>query len=210
MLGLYAREVHGVGQYLETTMLASTAHVMSPHLVRWDGAPDWQLPDAGQHGVNALYRLYPCRRGWIFVGVVQPRERRALEAALGLAISNDDATLAAAVAGVATAEDASSLAVRLQRAGVPAVTVSDVTPDAWLESHELLDPATHRQFGDYWRPPAKVHVGDLPHRLGPAAAVGEHSRALLDELGYGDAEIERLLQAGVVGAPGTGSIINKI
>lgn len=214
MLGLYARELQGVGQYMETTMLASTAHVMSPHLVRYNGAPDWQLPDAEQHGPNALYRLYPCRDGWIFLGVVQQREYEALATALGredwltdpsLADAPQrllhDAMIADAVAGVAAAEDAQSLAARLQRAGVPAVAVSDVPLDAWLERHDMLYAAEHRQFGAYWRPPAKVHVGDLPHRFGPAAAVGEHSRALLGELGYTSAEIDRLVDTGVVGEP---------
>ncbi len=214
MLGLYAREVHGVGQYLETTMLASTAHAMSPHLVRYAGAPAWQLPDAGQHGPHALYRLYPCRSGWIFLGVVQQREWEALAAALhhhewlsdprladSAARLRHDALLADALAEVAGRADAPTLAATLQAADVPAVAVSEQPLEEWLEGHRLLRAAEHREFGRYWCPPARVQVGDLPHRFAPASACGEHSRALLAELGYGDGEIERLIDSGSVAAP---------
>ena len=83
MLGLWAREVTGRGQYLETTMLTSAGYILSNNLVLYDGAPAMALPDRGQHGFDALYRLYPCRSGWLFVAARRDPEWHALARALG-------------------------------------------------------------------------------------------------------------------------------
>jgi crotonobetainyl-CoA:carnitine CoA-transferase CaiB-like acyl-CoA transferase len=53
--------------------------------------------------------------------------------------------------------------------------------------------------GPYRRYAPVVSLSDTPSRALPFCELGEHSRALLTELGYADAEIDRLHDAGVVG-----------
>ena len=57
----------GEGQTLETRMMASNAYALSEHFIDYAGRPPRVMPDAGVHGLHALYRLYQTEDGWIFV-----------------------------------------------------------------------------------------------------------------------------------------------
>src|SRR5205814_6782756 len=67
MLGLWARERTGRGQYLETSMISTAGYVHSGDLVISAAGPPQVVPDGGQHGLHALYRLYQCGAGWLFL-----------------------------------------------------------------------------------------------------------------------------------------------
>ena len=53
-LGLLARERHGVGQEMVTTMLCSNAYAMSDDWIRYEWKPARRLVDADLHGPSAL------------------------------------------------------------------------------------------------------------------------------------------------------------
>jgi hypothetical protein len=54
-------------------------------------------------------------------------------------------------------------------------------------------------------PVAGLPAGPPVTEIGPAPSVGEHSRIVLTEFGYGAAEVDALIAGGVVGqAPGSG------
>jgi crotonobetainyl-CoA:carnitine CoA-transferase CaiB-like acyl-CoA transferase len=199
LLGLHARQRNGTGQVVETTMLTTTGYAMSPFLVRYPGAPPWRLPDPGQHGTSARHRLYRCQEGWAFVGCVTDDDWDAVASTLGLPPdpgAGDDAAAARAVAEVLRTAPADSWQRHALASGAPIVAVSDVPKEAWLEDEKLLIEASHPAFGDYWRPPVRVGFERLPSRLGPAAAAGEHTRAILTELGRSPSEIDALLASG--------------
>jgi crotonobetainyl-CoA:carnitine CoA-transferase CaiB-like acyl-CoA transferase len=69
-----------------------------------------------------------------------------------------------------------------------------------MEEEKLLIEAEHPVFGSYWRPPAKVGFEGFPSRLAPACAAGEHTRAILAELGYDEEGIDRMAAAGITQA----------
>jgi crotonobetainyl-CoA:carnitine CoA-transferase CaiB-like acyl-CoA transferase len=211
MLGLSARERTGRGQAMETTMLASAGYIMSPWLVAAEWLPEPPMVDKGQHGLGALYRLYRCSDGWLFVACVQDAEWRAFAEASGHAEwladprfvtagarRTHDAELATAIATVLAQRGAHGWEQLFRGHGVPAVRAFEQVQDVWFEEQGLLCEASHPVFGEYWRPPVKVTLDSAPARLGPAAAVGEHTRPVLAELGYSDADVDRLCRAGVV------------
>ena len=72
-MGLLARQRYGTGQYLETTMLTSSGS-FTPTTGGIPGRPEHLIPDQHQQGLHALYRLYRCSDGWIFVAAVQEKE----------------------------------------------------------------------------------------------------------------------------------------
>jgi crotonobetainyl-CoA:carnitine CoA-transferase CaiB-like acyl-CoA transferase len=212
LLGLSARARTGRGQALETTMLASTSYIMSPWLVFYDRGPAAPVADGGQHGFGALYRLYRCARGWLFVSCVRAGEWRSLARGLGHPEWLDDARFAGApdreahdaeltalIAGELARRPAGEWAAHLREAGAPAVQASEAPQEEWFERQGLLREAGHPVFGDYWRPPPKVEFDSAAPCAGPAAAVGEHSRALLASLGYPEDRIAALCADGVVG-----------
>jgi crotonobetainyl-CoA:carnitine CoA-transferase CaiB-like acyl-CoA transferase len=66
-IGLYAREVTGQGQYMETTMLTSACWVHSEQIVNYRNRPARPELDQQQLGYGALNRLYKCSEGWIML-----------------------------------------------------------------------------------------------------------------------------------------------
>ena len=210
-MGILARQRWGTGQYLETSMLASNGYVHSNDLVQFSGVPPRLIPDHGQHGPMALYRLYRCAEGWIFLAAVQDDEWVRLAAQLGrddwlgdprFASSaarrqNDDALVAEIEPILATAP-AAQWERALEAAGVPAACVPESTFEEFLAAEGLLRPEDHLALGPYWRLPPKVRFSESANRIKPGSAVGEHSNSILGELGYTEAERSALQAQGVV------------
>jgi crotonobetainyl-CoA:carnitine CoA-transferase CaiB-like acyl-CoA transferase len=66
----------------------------------------------------------------------------------------------------------------------------------------LAVPTEHPRFGGtYWRPAPAVTLAETPGRVGPYCESGEHTEALLRELGYDDDQIAELGREGVVTWP---------
>jgi crotonobetainyl-CoA:carnitine CoA-transferase CaiB-like acyl-CoA transferase len=213
-MGLFARQRYGKGQYLETTMLTSSGYVHSNDLVEYSGRPERLVPDHQQHGLHALYRLYRCADGWLFLGAVQEKEWVRLAKALGrsewltdsrFADSrtrlNYDADLADLCERLFAEGSADVWARQLGTAGVPAVSADEKTFEEFLACEGLLRPEAHPVFGDYWRLPAKVRFTESANHLAPASAPGEHTQAILEELGYTDGQRAALEADGVVLRP---------
>ena len=72
LLALYAREKTGQGQYLEVTMLGANAYANADDFIAYPGKPDRLLADPQLNGLHALYRLYRCRQGWVFLACPKP------------------------------------------------------------------------------------------------------------------------------------------
>ena len=213
LLGLHARERTGKGQAIETTMLASSGYAVSPYLTRFEGMQPDLIPDRGQHGTHALCRLYRCAEGWLFLACLQDKEWHALTSALGKLewatdprflthasrVAHDD-ELVAEIDGVMSCSASAQLEASLNRSGAPCTVVTEVPQDKWFETEGRLIPAQHVAFGEYWRPPAKVDFESFRPRLGPAAGISEHARAILQQLDYSDEQFKALVDQGIVGA----------
>jgi crotonobetainyl-CoA:carnitine CoA-transferase CaiB-like acyl-CoA transferase len=210
LLGLWARQVTGRGQYLETTMLTSAGYILSNNLVRYEGARPMAVPDRGQHGLHALYRLYPCRVGWLFVAAGRDPEWQALATVLGhpdwLADARfatsasrraNDFELAGLLGAALATRPASDWDRALTEAGVACAEATDLAVDRWFEHHDLLLPEDHPVFGPFWRAPPKVRFSESVPRIVPPCALGEHTRTVLHELGYADDAVDDLIARGV-------------
>jgi crotonobetainyl-CoA:carnitine CoA-transferase CaiB-like acyl-CoA transferase len=112
-------------------------------------------------------------------------------------LGHDDA-LVALVGDVLQGADASTWDARGRVADVALVEVSEVPLEEWFEREGLLLPEDHEVFGPFWRAPVKVHLSATSPRIEPVAGLGEHTRAILAELGRDEDEIDRLVAAGVV------------
>jgi crotonobetainyl-CoA:carnitine CoA-transferase CaiB-like acyl-CoA transferase len=66
----------------------------------------------------------------------------------------------------------------------------------------MAAPTSHPKFGGaYWRPAPALGLSGTPCVAGPYCEVGEHTRAILRELGYDDDTIDQLGEDGVVAWP---------
>ncbi len=68
ILGLRARDLSGKGQPVSVTMLNANAWTNADEYYDYANRPPIAVPDAEIHGLHALYRLYRCREGWVFLG----------------------------------------------------------------------------------------------------------------------------------------------
>ena len=83
LLGLRARELTGKGQPIHVTMLNANAWTNADEYYDHVNRPPIIAPDEEIHGLHALYRLYRCREGWVFLGCLFPDEWEAFCRAVG-------------------------------------------------------------------------------------------------------------------------------
>jgi crotonobetainyl-CoA:carnitine CoA-transferase CaiB-like acyl-CoA transferase len=209
-LGLYAQHLTGRGDYLETTMLCATAYVHSERLTRYDGCPELPILDHGQRGFHALNRLYPTKgEGWLCLCVHSEEWLRLCHALDHPEWINDarlrtetnradnDTYLTSILDGVFGERPAEEWEDLLLTGGVPAVSVGSSFEEFLLE-HNLVSSEDHPGFGTYWRLRPRTRFSESSNREGPPSTIGEHTIALLEELGFEASEIDHLFADGVV------------
>jgi crotonobetainyl-CoA:carnitine CoA-transferase CaiB-like acyl-CoA transferase len=192
-------------------MLTSAAYVVSNDLVMVDGDSHARVADREQLGVSAVYRLYPCAEGWVFLALASDDEWRRFVESIADPLLTDDArfassqtrerhdeALAAEIGRVMLTERAEHWEKHLAPADIACVVVDFSGFEAWLERHDVLLAASHPVFGDYYRLPFKWNFEHRPSTDVRACAVGEHSRSILGELGRTPTEIDRLIENGAV------------
>ena len=217
MLGLYARERTGKGQYIESSLLGANAYANADDFFWHEGKPPRPIPDSEGYGPNALYRLYPAQKGWVFLACLFEQEWRALCQTVGRLDLLDDARFS--TNQVRLDHDA-SLADELGRvfAGKAAVewerllTAADVAC-VQVEEHgmyEFFSKDVHAlesgsvtevedpRLGRFWRQSPVVSFSHTQGRVGPGNFKGQHTQAVLRELGYDEEQILDMKERGVV------------
>jgi crotonobetainyl-CoA:carnitine CoA-transferase CaiB-like acyl-CoA transferase len=217
MLGIYTQRQHGVGQQIFVDMLGANAYANLDDFVHYDGKPPRALPDAELFGLGPTYRLYPAKTGWIFLALVTDGEWARFWRLLGEPARAGDALFAnqqlrqanggqleATLAELFLRRDADEWEALLASSGIGCVRADGPIPgDFWLDDAHVrqngfVRPAHHRRYGDYLRYGPMTTFSDTPEQCGPAILGGEHTDALLTELGYRDDEIHELWAEGVV------------
>lgn len=220
LLGLVARDQTGLGQEIETSMLAANALLMGDEWIRYDGIPRPQTrPDPELYGLSALQRLYPTAQGWIYLHCATDQEWSRLLGALGgqalcrpefataQAREDNDGPLAAALTATFRGRDADEWERLLSGLGVACVRADRATYPGLLASHpafredEFIVDADHPEFGRHWRHGPVVRYSRSATTCGPGTRVGEHTRSVLVGLGFSEAEIDHLRRSRVVTWP---------
>ena len=74
LLALLARRRGGNGQRVTLSMLGANAYANADDFISYDGKPPRPSVDEHLYGFGPLYRLYPARSGWVFLGVTTDEE----------------------------------------------------------------------------------------------------------------------------------------
>jgi crotonobetainyl-CoA:carnitine CoA-transferase CaiB-like acyl-CoA transferase len=199
---LYHRARTGEAQGVDTSILNAGLLVASMAAVRADGTP---LPrprlDRMQLGLGALYRLYETRDVWACVAAVTDAQRGALSAATGL----DRAALDAGhLEPWFRARTGAEVFDALDGNGVPCELCDDdfgrrIFDDPDMDAHELVVHQQHPKLGAYEQMGKTIHFSDTPERIwGPPPVCGQHTREIMHEHGFDDAEIDKLVEAKAV------------
>jgi len=217
MLGLYAQARTGTGQWCQVSMLGANAYANADDFFAYQGKPERPAPDAECYGLNATYRLYPAREGWVFLACLFEEEWQVFCCTVGredllqdprfataeARQANDDA-LARVLGEIFKARAAGEWEALLTAQDVACVRADEYTIGQFFEESQhswennFVKETDHLRFGTYWRHSGLAHFSRTPGRHGPGVLAGQHSRQLLHELGYSDEEIADLKSRSVV------------
>ena len=208
-LGIFHQRRTGIGQRLETSMIAGNAWAYSDDFCAYRGKPAMALCDDEYFGTSALDRAYPTADdGWIYLDVDSQAEferlARALErpeltrdprfADAAARAANDDALI-----GTFEAHFAKQPALAWEtllvgaKVGCAAVSMQGqgafVAFDPDLQATGLTTRFEHPIFGEMVRAAPPVSFSETPGRVADPCFRGQHNRSILTEFGYRDDEI---------------------
>ena len=218
LLGLLAKARHRPLGTLTTTMISTATHALIDRTIDYPGRPGAPVVDEGGHGYSALYRMYQAAEGWVFLAAPAEKEWPDLVAALSAEVSlgddprfatardrlaHDDA-LAQVLGDVFGKLPAPQWEERLTAAGVGCVTVSEQPPELLLQTEEPLTEeytvtAVSPIFEEHQRLAPAVRFSRSRTRPDGGCLTGDHTDALLSELGYPDETVADLRERRVIG-----------
>jgi crotonobetainyl-CoA:carnitine CoA-transferase CaiB-like acyl-CoA transferase len=196
LLALYHRGRTGEGQFVSGSLLGSGALTISETYLKADGelAPFAGL-DGDQTGSAPGYRIMQLSDGWIAVAARTLKQQQALCQVAG---TSEIHQVPAAVGG----RSCGDLLRDLDAAGVPSEPVRQQQrfpffDDPANRSAGLVAEYQHAEWGKMEQPGALWYFGDLGVRLDYAPpALGEHTAAILNEIGLSESDIDGLVGAG--------------
>jgi crotonobetainyl-CoA:carnitine CoA-transferase CaiB-like acyl-CoA transferase len=201
-LGLFHRMRTGSGQRIWTSLAGCAAIMQSGEIVRFAGRPPAVRGGRDFAGPSALDRFYRVSDGWLRLQAPDSESLRRAGLLSGQAPMESDVELRDALIAALATLSLSEALERLAAAGIPAVpaqTPAQVVADPALRELEIV--ATHRlQDGT---PYLATHryarfSRTQEQAVFHAPGLGEHSREVLAEAGLSAAEIDALIEAGVV------------
>jgi crotonobetainyl-CoA:carnitine CoA-transferase CaiB-like acyl-CoA transferase len=234
LLALRARQLTGRGQQVFVNMLSANQYANADDAVSYAGKRERPVLDEWVYGTGPLRRLYRAREGWVCLSAEHDDQFAAFCAATGrpqlacdarfadaAARADHGAELATELAALFATESAGYWERQLVAAGVGCVQADTDrnTGQFWLRDEQvrangLAPTAHHLVLGDYQRWGPMLTFEKNPCVCGDGVIAGEHTDAILAELGYGEAQIadlrgrkivwtdEQALQLAIVGVPG--------
>jgi crotonobetainyl-CoA:carnitine CoA-transferase CaiB-like acyl-CoA transferase len=224
LAGLYARLRRGGGQRVSSSLLGAGLLMKSGAFLAGDTIVGGPVLDRDQRGYGAAYRLYQGGDGqWFALAVPDAAAWSALRDAVGndglptrppaLRTERGDRQPEERILESAfRARPARAWVDALGAVGVPVELVREVDRPGFTAS--FVDDPVNRQLGRVvsyrWGERGDVVQPSFPPRLGPTprpgarpgiAALGEHSHAVLREIGFDHDDQLRLSSSGTVPAP---------
>jgi crotonobetainyl-CoA:carnitine CoA-transferase CaiB-like acyl-CoA transferase len=205
---LYHREKTGEGQAVSTSIVNAGLLHTSYAWIDEDGEPaEWGHVDGDQYGLSPFYRLYQCADdGWVFVAAVRPEDRTRLAGAVAApeSVIDDPESLGALLESRLRERPAKVWFATLDEAGVPVELVDEtfcrsLFDDPNARATGLVAETWAGNVGRFEDPGLLVNLSSTSGvvQRGPCMC-GEHSRELLSDHGYSEAEVDALVADGVI------------
>lgn len=216
LAALRTRETTGKGAELETALMDTSLAWVSYHMMGYLATGEAPARAGSSLGAIAPYRAFQTSDGHVMIAAGNDAIFGRLCETLGLGPLLDDPRFSSNRDRVLnrTALDelvedrtsrlpTSELLDLTRRHAVPASAIQsipEVVEDAQVAASGMLLPTHHPEVPEYRDVSLPLRVdGVRPRGEGAPPAAGEHSRAVLSELGYEAAEVERLLASDAVG-----------
>lgn len=212
---LHARGQSGQGQKIELSMLDASLAFLWPEALYNHSYLDTEVAPMPEFGANQ--KLWRARDGWFAMITPQDDEFAGMCRTLGVpelvrdprfvSISvrrRHQAELRALIEPLVRDEPVNTLVQRLGDAGVPVGRVNskrELAHDPQVQCNDVLHETNYPDLGRIRAPRMAARFGATStHRPVLAPHLGEHTVAVLSELGRSAQEIERLVETGVAQA----------
>jgi crotonobetainyl-CoA:carnitine CoA-transferase CaiB-like acyl-CoA transferase len=214
LVALHDRDRTGVGRWVQTSLLESMIAMMDFQAARW--TIDRQIPpqEGNHHPTSVPMGCFASADGYVNIGAAGGRLLDNLSQVIGLPglpadprfdsaakRSANRAELNALIAEQLRTRTTAEWVEALNQAGVPCGPVyrmDEVFADPQVEHLAMTEPVEHPALGrlDILRNAVRMTDGPATVRR-PSPDVGDHTAEVLAELGYPQAEIDRLREQGV-------------
>jgi crotonobetainyl-CoA:carnitine CoA-transferase CaiB-like acyl-CoA transferase len=216
ILAAYAHKLRtGEGQIVDTSLMEAALQQTYWHAASYFATGRSPGPTGSAHILTAPYQAFRARDGWINIGGANQANWERIADVLGHPEWRDDprfATNSARMANlgalIAAMNDVLATRTRAQwlaafdTAGVPAGpvhTIGEALEHPQTRARGMVVDLTHPQAGPTKALGCPVHFSQTPTKVArPAPLLGEHTRELLREHDYTDAEIDALVARGIV------------
>jgi formyl-CoA transferase len=215
LVALLEREVSGEGQYVESSLLAAQIAMLDFQAARWLIAGEVPQQAGNDHPTSIPTGVFRTKDGHINIASagdeIFVRLCRALEAPdlaehpdyrTGRLRSQHRQALNAAIERVTKERDSAEWIDRFNKAGVPAgpiYAINEVFADPQVQHLGIAQNVEHPALGRIELVGQAVSLSRTPSRLAiPSPDPGEHTDAILGELGYSDSEIAGLRERRIV------------
>lgn len=218
LAALHSRASTGKGQMVDTSLFeAGIIHTYwhSAICFATGHAPG---PMGTAHPLNAPYQAFPASDGWITVGAANQENWLRLIDALEAPALRDDprflnnaermrnlSALTAALTPLFQKRSVAEWLLRLEECGVPAGPVLDIAQmhaDPQALAREMIVETAHPTAGKVKAIGLPIKFSDTPGGVSKAAPLmGEHTREVLLEHGFSEAEIEQMAAQDAIQMP---------
>lgn len=216
LLGLFWAQKTGEGQQIFVDMFGANAYANWDDFLDYKGKEPRKPLDAELYGLGALHRLYPAKEGWIYFQLETQIEWEMFCKLVESKLNDDpqfssvenrnknDRALSEELKTLFAQKSSKEWESSLANKGIGCVQAdASLPPNFWLKNdhakaNSLTAQVHHPRWKEHARPGPLIDFSQGTTELKGSPARGQHSNALLDELGYDAASIEKLRDLGVI------------
>jgi crotonobetainyl-CoA:carnitine CoA-transferase CaiB-like acyl-CoA transferase len=215
LIALLEREVSGEGQWVESSLLAAQIAMLDFQGARWTIAHEVPEQAGNDHPTSIPTGVFQTSDGYINIASAgdeifgrlckaldQPELAAHPDYKTGKSRSDNRKALNAAIEAVTKMRTSAEWIDRLNQAGVPSGPIykmDEVFADPQVKHLGIAQKVHHKKLGDIELIGQAVTLSRTPSRLKTASPdAGEHTDAILGELGYSAGDVAQLREKGVV------------
>ena len=208
-MALYERGISGKGQFIETSLYDVGVSLLFPHYANFFLSGNEPVITGNRHTNLSPYDAYPTKTCSVFIAGGNDAQFKRLCAVLGVPEMAEDETfknnagrltnqeaLRAKFEPLMAAWDGEELATKLMQNGVPAGPVLTVPEVMQAEQTAVREMAVEIDGFKTTGNPIKMSRTPAKADRRRPPRFGEETRAVLTEIGYSDAEIDAMIEAG--------------
>lgn len=218
LLALAQRDRDGQGRHVESVMVEATLNAAAEQLLEWSADGELLTRNGNRGPTAAPQNVYRCAGTdeWVAVAVETDEQWHALQRVVGEPdwMRDDDLATAAGrharhdridkeLAAWMVGRRATEVTALLVEAGVPAAVVippREVIENPQLQHRRLFEPEDHPVTGTHLIAGLPFRMEPVEHWLDrPSPTLGQHTREVLEPLGYDDDALAFLAASDVIG-----------